>query len=126
VLVVRAEKQQAGMKKKPNQVKQLQGKLGAMQRRLDEDRAFTFKEMALLEYEKTRAANLHRLLRSAIEAMERWPYLPDNVIYYFREGLKVTLEREEAEHQAKVKAREDLAKGGTDAADDHGHTPATP
>lgn len=125
------------MKKQPKPadpkatVKELLGKLGAATRRLNEDRAFTYQQLALIEFEKTRAANLDRLLRSALEAMEVWPYLPDNVIYYFRAGLKVTMEREEAEHQARVKAREAVTKRGTDGDDGttaagktDNHTPA--
>lgn len=92
--------------KKPDPVAQLRGKLGALQQRHNADHEFFLMEMALLDYEKSRSAEYHRMVQTAIDGL--WMHLAydnEHLAEIFIEGLKARMDKFEAEHQAKVAAR---------------------
>lgn len=114
------------MKKKPNQVKQLQGKLGALQaRHNDEMRYFLHQANVQREWKAWQRASW-QLLHMAIRCMEN---TTDEGMQLMAEAVKARTDRLDQECGLKLKNLEaEYRKGKTNgaAAGDHSDTPAPP
>jgi hypothetical protein len=97
-----------------DQVRVLQGKLGALQRRANEDREYYLLQDALQRFEANRAAGYLGLMNTALLALNR---LEDEVMDLVVEALRLHAAKLETEHQASIlerRAEYERRKAGPD------------